>query len=113
MKTLEDNSKITLVFSYTYQGLDYKVTIPGKNAKAYIMIPWYGPLYLYGNYEIYNSIKPVTTTNTTTGGRTYTVVSGDTLSGIAKKLNTTVRNLVNLNNIKDSDRISIGQVLKY
>lgn len=113
MKTLEDNSKITLVFSYTYQGLDYKVTIPGKNAKAYITIPWYGPLYLYGNYGIYNSIKPVTTTNTTTGGRTYTVVSGDTLSGIAKKLNTTVRNLVNLNNIKDSDRIRIGQVLKY
>lgn len=110
MKTLEDNPKITLVFSYTYQGLDYKVTIHGKNARAYTSIPWYGPIYLYGNY---GTLKPATTMNTAEGNRQYTVISGDTLSGIAKKLNTTVRNLVNLNNIKDPDRISVGQVLKY
>lgn len=110
MKTLQDNPKITLIFSYTYQGLDYKVTLSGQNVKAYATIPWYGPLYLYGNY---GTLKPATTENITTGNRTYTVISGDTLSEIAKKLKTTVRSLVSMNNIKDLDRISIGQVLKY
>ncbi len=43
--------------------------------------------------------------NTATTGA-YTVNTGDTLSGIAKKLNTTVRNLVKLNNIKDTDAFS-------
>ncbi len=113
MKTLEDNPDITLVFSYTYQNMDYKVTIPGKNAKAYITIPWYGPMYLYTYYGNYSQSAPVTATNTTVGTRTYTVISGDTLSGIAKKLRTTVRSLVQMNNIKNPDYIRIGQVLKY
>lgn len=43
---------------------------------------------------------------------TYTVVRGDTLTAIAKKFNTTVSNLVKLNNIKDPDYIVVGQVLK-
>ena len=42
---------------------------------------------------------------------TYTVKSGDTLSGIAKKYNTTVDNLVKLNNIKDPNYIITGQKL--
>ena len=113
MKTLEDNPDITLVFSYTYQNMDYKVTISGKNARAYITIPWYGPLYLYSNYGSFSQTEPVTSTNTTVGTRTYTVISGDTLSGIALKLNTTVRSLVQMNNIKNPDYIRIGQVLKY
>lgn len=43
---------------------------------------------------------------------TYTVKSGDTLSGIAAKHKTTVAKLVALNKIKDPDRISVGQKLK-
>ena len=43
---------------------------------------------------------------------TYTVVSGDTLSGIAQKFDTTVDNLVNLNNISNKNVIYVGQVLK-
>ena len=43
---------------------------------------------------------------------TYTVKAGDTLSGIAKKYNTTVENLVKKNNIKDKNKIYVGQVLK-
>lgn len=42
---------------------------------------------------------------------TYTVVRGDTLTAIAKKYNTTVSNLVKLNNISDPDYIVVGQVL--
>lgn len=43
---------------------------------------------------------------------TYTVKSGDTLSGIAKKYNTTVAKLVELNGIKDPNLIFKGQVIK-
>lgn len=42
---------------------------------------------------------------------TYTVKKGDTLSGIAKKYNTTVDNLAKLNNIKNVNLIYVGQVL--
>jgi LysM repeat protein len=51
-----------------------------------------------------------TTTNTTTT-TTYTVKSGDTLTAIAKKYNTTVAKLQSLNNIKNANVISVGQVL--
>lgn len=43
---------------------------------------------------------------------TYTVKSGDTLSAIAKKYNTTVDSLVSKNGIKDKNKIYVGQVLK-
>ncbi|WP_324609489.1 LysM peptidoglycan-binding domain-containing protein [Salisediminibacterium beveridgei] len=43
---------------------------------------------------------------------TYTVKSGDTLFSIAAKNNTTVIQLVSLNNIKNPNLISVGQVLK-
>lgn len=42
----------------------------------------------------------------------YVVGRGDTLTHIAKKYNTTVDNLVKLNNIGDPDRIYVGQRLK-
>ena len=43
---------------------------------------------------------------------TYTVKSGDTLSAIAAKYNTTVENLASINNIVNPNIINIGQVLK-
>lgn len=46
------------------------------------------------------------------GSATYTVVKGDTLTKIAKKFNTTVNALAKLNNIKNVNVISVGQVLK-
>jgi LysM repeat protein len=42
----------------------------------------------------------------------YKVRSGDTLSAIAKRYNTTVDALAKANNIKNPDRISAGQVLR-
>ncbi len=47
------------------------------------------------------------------GGRTYTVKKGDTLSGIASKLGSTVSKLAGLNNIKNVNLINTGQVLRY
>lgn len=43
---------------------------------------------------------------------TYTVKSGDTLSGIAKKYNTTYKKIANDNNIANPNKIYVGQVLK-
>lgn len=43
---------------------------------------------------------------------TYTVKSGDTLSGIAKKFNTTYQEIARKNGIKNPNKIFVGQVLK-
>lgn len=43
---------------------------------------------------------------------TYTVVSGDTLSGIAAKYRTTYKHLAEINGITDPNKIYAGQVLK-
>ncbi|GAA4688200.1 N-acetylmuramoyl-L-alanine amidase [Streptomyces youssoufiensis] len=45
-------------------------------------------------------------------GGTYTVRKGDTLSSIARAHKTTVAKLVQLNGLKDPDRIAVGQKLK-
>lgn len=52
-----------------------------------------------------------TETNTTTNSNTYTVKSGDTLSGIAGKFNTTYTQLAQLNHISNPNMIRVGQVL--
>ena len=63
-----------------------------------------------------NATKSVTpssiqqTTNTSTG-KTYRIVSGDTLSGIASKNNTTVHALKQKNNLQ-SDLIFVGQTIR-
>ena len=56
--------------------------------------------------EIVNKKVGVSTT------KTYKVKSGDTLSEIAKKYNTTVSAIAKKNNIKDVNKIYVGQVLK-
>lgn len=53
--------------------------------------------------------KPKKTTSTT---EIYIVKSGDTLSGIAKKYKTTVKKLAELNNIKNVNKIYVGQKIK-
>lgn len=50
--------------------------------------------------------------NTTKINNTYTVKQGDTLSAIAKRYNTTVQRLADLNNISNVNLIYPGEVLK-
>ena len=52
------------------------------------------------------------TTNTETSAASYTVKSGDTLSGIASQYNTTVNQIVSLNQLSNPNLIYVGQVLK-
>ncbi|MCR5406283.1 MAG: InlB B-repeat-containing protein, partial [Lachnospiraceae bacterium] len=111
MKILHDNPNVTLVFSYTYLGTSITLTIPGSAVVLNPAVEWYGPAYLFGLYG--KGETAALTTNTTVSARTYTVKSGDTLSGIAKRLKTTVKHLKDANNIKDVDKIKPGMVLKY
>jgi murein DD-endopeptidase MepM/ murein hydrolase activator NlpD len=55
--------------------------------------------------------KPVVPA-TKPGKATYTVVSGDNLTKIARANGTTVAALVKLNNIKNANLINVGQVIK-
>jgi len=111
MKMLQDNPKITLEFSYTYQDQKYMVTIPGSRVIANPSIQWYGPVYLYALYGQNQKVTLPAQTSAATG--TYTVKSGDTLSAIAKRLKSTIKHLKDANNIKDADKIKPGMVLKY
>ena len=51
-------------------------------------------------------------TSTSSNNTTYTVKKGDTLTAIAKKYNTTVTRLKQFNNIKDVNKIYVGQIIK-
>jgi LysM repeat protein len=51
-------------------------------------------------------------TASATGSKTYTVKSGDTLTGIASRFGTTSRILMDLNSITNANLIKIGQILK-
>lgn len=53
------------------------------------------------------------TTSTPTASNTYTVQSGDTLSGIASKFGTTYQALAQINGISNPNAIYIGQVITY
>lgn len=57
-------------------------------------------------------IKPVSNKKPEKADTTYTVKKGDTLSGIAVIYKTTVKALQSLNNIKDVNKIFVGQKLK-
>lgn len=55
----------------------------------------------YGTRQAYSNV------------RSYTIKSGDTLSGIAKKLGVSVSYLASKNNIRNYNLIYVGEVLKY
>lgn len=106
MKTISENPNITLVFTYTYENVDYKVVLNGKNVEAYTDIPWYGPLYLNMYYRADDGALSLT-------GRSYVVQKGDTLTELAVKLHTTVSNLVSINSIENPNFIRVGQIINY
>ena len=107
MLYLVEHPDITLIYTVTYEGIEYTITIPGGKAIADPNIPWYGPLWLLANYGGDNVPEVLA------GSGKYTVVTGDTLSGIAAKFNTTVEYLAQKNGIKDPNYIIVGQVIVY
>ncbi len=47
LEMLQENPDITLVSEFTYDGLDYKITIPGSAVELDPSIKWYRPKYLF------------------------------------------------------------------
>jgi len=56
-------------------------------------------------------VEPAPSMMVPTDGRSYTVQKGDSLSKIASRLGVSARELAEINNIKDPNRIVVGQVL--
>jgi uncharacterized repeat protein (TIGR02543 family) len=107
MQYLVEHTDITFIYTVTYEGVEYTITIPGGKAIADPNIGWYGPLWLLANYGGENVPDIIA------GSGKYIVVAGDTLSGIAEKFNTTVEELAKKNGIKNPDYIIVGQVIVY
>lgn len=61
----------------------------------------------------YNDVQTIVNKSTASAAKTYTVKSGDTLSGIASKLGTTYTSLAQKNGIKPPYTIYPGQKIKY
>ena len=86
----------------------------------------YGNYCINNQYDVYKALFLLNSVNMIDSGGydwiktdslvdnniiTYTVVKGDNLTKIAKRYNTTVEELVKLNNIKDKNLIYVGQQL--
>src|SRR5690625_4743728 len=74
-------------------------------------------IFVGQNLKVNNSSKPVSSlssqSNTTSNqtSATHTVKAGETLSGIARRYNVSVGNLISCNNLKNSDLIFVNQKL--
>lgn len=60
----------------------------------------------------YNEVQSIVNKSSASTKVYYTVKSGDTLSAIAKKYGTTVKQLASWNNIKNTNLINVGQKLR-
>lgn len=98
--------------------LDYDYLIRNTNPYNSIIIE-YGYIdskgddvsFIKNNYKLLGDAVVLAIDEYLTKSNTYTVKSGDTLYSIAKKYNTTVNELKDLNNLTSSS-LNIGQVLK-
>ncbi|MGN2619653.1 N-acetylmuramoyl-L-alanine amidase [Bacillus stercoris] len=94
------------------QGISFANVVPHKH--------WSGkecPRKLLNRWDsfkagISGATSSPTKTVKKTAGETYTVKKGDTLSEIAKEHGVSVANLQSWNNIKDPNKITVGQKLK-
>jgi rare lipoprotein A len=65
-------------------------------------------------YQTYSGTESYSSSDATSaGGGTYVVQSGDTLSGIAAELGTTVEDLAAANGLADPDLLYAGQTLSF
>ena len=55
LEMLKDHPEITLVSEFSYDGLDYKITIPGSAVKLDPSVKWYGPKYLFPMFYMYGT----------------------------------------------------------
>jgi LysM repeat protein len=102
--TIRSNKVCGQVVDQDYALYDFPTIIKGKGLNGYSKSTT--------TTNTTNTATSTTTSNTTTSDTYYTVKSGDTLSAIAKKYNTTVSQLTTWNNITNANLIYVGQKLK-
>ena len=116
MQFIKDHPEVTLNYSF-YVGDELKtVTINGANVIADENIPWYGFNYLLSNYGAGAAVTatvPTTPDVAAVPVSAYTIVSGDTLTGIASKLGSSVEALAAFNGINNVDLIYAGNTIFY
>lgn len=99
--TVKSGDTLSEIAAAQNSTVDQLVNINGIKNKNLIMVGQ--QLKLSGNTS-------ATTTNTQK--TTYTVVSGDTISGIATKTGVSATNLISYNNLSNANMIYVGDVLK-
>ncbi len=55
LEMLQENPDVTLVSEFSYDGLEYRITIPGSKVKLDPSIKWYGPKYLFPMFFMYGT----------------------------------------------------------
>ena len=95
--------------TYTVKKGDTLSKIANKYGTTYQKLATYNGISNPNKINVGQVIKiPTSSTSKIT---TYTVKNGDTLSAIAKKYNTTYQKIAKDNNIKDPNKIHVGQKL--
>lgn len=122
VQILQDRPAFSKLFG-RYSSYDYKNWVRGIQRGGYAHSKTWGSQVLgfIRKYQLYqfdnrpaDYVEPVeiATNLTTATERIYKVKSGDTLSGIAKRLGTSIKALMKQNGLKSS-KIKPGQKLKY
>lgn len=95
--------------TYTVKTGDTLSKIASKYGTTYQLLANYNGISDPNKVYVNQTIKIPTNSKTTP--QTYTVKAGDTLGDIAKKYGTTVNKIAEDNNIKDPNKIYVGQKL--
>lgn len=103
---LSTTKQIVILYGYTLSGIakDYNTTVERLVELNNIL----NPNMIYAGDTL---IVPVNNNVTTGNDIIYIVKKGDTLWNIARSYNVTVRQIININNIKNPNLIYIGQRL--
>lgn len=101
----------TVVYGDTLSGIAQKFGTTVDNLVAWNNISNKNVIYVGQKLIVKKGNTPINNNQNNTTS-TYTVVSGDTLSGIAQKFGTTTNELARINNISNVNKIYVGQVLK-
>ncbi|WP_051910474.1 LysM peptidoglycan-binding domain-containing protein [Carnobacterium pleistocenium] len=97
--------------TYTVKSGDNLSTIAAKNGTTTKALQSLNDIKDANKINIGQVVK-LSGTAAVSGG-TYTVKSGDTLSGIAQKVGSTTKKLQDKNGIKNANKINVGQKIKY
>ena len=112
MQFIKDHPEVTLNYSFYKDDVLKTVTINGANVIVEEDVPWYGFDYLLSHYgEGASAATPADTAIALPSA--YTIVSGDTLNGIASKLGYSVEALAAFNGISNVDLIYAGNTIFY